>query len=903
MNPRPFLPAILLAAQCAFAGGIPWPFITIRQTGLFAGREETLRQIVECHRRHPGACDEFWFATGARKPIPDIARECEAFARCRALCEEAGILAGYQQGLTLGHGDRPNILEKPAPGEQRFPADAYQRRADGSFLGFLCPRSPDVLAYAHDYAKTMLRVATPVSYWLDDDLRLGVAHAEGCFCDRCIAAFNAKTGGSWTRNALVARLYDKSVVQEPVRAQWIEFNAESLALYAAEVRRAADELGSDCRLGYQSVSANRLYPARDYGPLLAALSGPEGRPVGIRPGDGFYDESDPRGLVRKCLGVAREAERCRALAPRDERAVGASLPEPSGRDVSTKRPSVAAICYEEETYPRHLLQKSPGAIMTECALALASGCDSLSLYWFPSEAPMPVAEYDRFLDTLLRARPYFERLAASTRRTRLGGVARLVGPCPAPDFSLADEADFDLACAGVPVTVAEGAPCAFYLTDKSRAEGLAAGAPGCSAEGLAAGAPAPAVIDITGLGRFPTAARRAKLLDDLDAATGGLFPVRIDECRALRILPRIREDGHLDSVTLLNLSIGETGPLAVRVRRPVSCKALLQDATMAEPAPVECATGATPDEAVGALPDLGPWQIATLFFGEEPEAIVLENAALRAEIVPAWAGRLTFLGRAGGANALWANPSSATNAPTGGEGRVWRNFGGNKTWVGEMEAVWPGFQEPPSDAHWPPPAWFDAAPLEVVRANVTNVLLRSGFHTNAALGWTVALEREFTLLSDRLVLRERLIDSGRKERKAVASAAPDDPRRVWSNTQIPFTPHIAIRRCGGGRERLLRGCPAPRSRGDGSNWVDLDLSGVPQHARIDADGDALAAEIPGVGWLLVEQTAPERNLSAFATPSRAIIYTTGEAARNPFIELEFVALGSDAEQMISFCFM
>lgn len=92
-------------------------------------------------------------------------------------------------------------------------------------------------------------------------------------------------------------------------------------------------------------------------------------------------------------------------------------------------------------------------------------------------------------------------------------------------------------------------------------------------------------------------------------------------------------------------------------------------------------------------------------------------------------------------------------------------------------------------------------------------------------------------------------------------------------------------------------------RGDGSNWADLDLSGVPQHARIDADGDALAAEIPGVGWLLVEQTAPERNLSAFATPSRAIIYTTGEAARNPFIELEFVALGSDAEQMICFCFM
>ena len=900
MKTPSFVPVILLAAQAAFAGETSWPFITIRQTGLFAGNEETLRQIVECHKRHPGACDEFWFATGSRKPIPDVEKECEAFARCRALCEEVGILPGYQQGLTLGHGERRDILTNPRAGEQQFPADAYQVRADGTFLGLLCPRSPLVLDYEREYAKAVLRVANPVSFWLDDDLRLGVAHAEGCFCDRCIAAFNEKTGGSWTREALVARLFSK-VPREPVRAQWIEFNAESLALYAAQVRKAADELGSGCRLGYQSVSANRLYPARDYGPLLAALSGPEQNGAGIRPGDGFYDESEPRGMVAKCLGVAREAERCRHPTSQSGDLSGkAALNGPQGRLNADGGDLVASICYEQETYPRHLLHKSPGAIMTECALALASGCDSLSLYWFPSESPMPVAEYDRFLSTLLRARPYFERLAASARRTRLGGVARFVGSAAAETagFDLRDTADFDLACAGVPVTVAEGAPCAFYLTDKSRAEMTEADQALLSGEGLAAGPSAPAVVEISGMGKFPLASRRAKLLDDLDAATGGLFPVRIDECRPLRILPRVREDGRLDSVTLLNLSIGATDEIRVRVRRPVSRTALMQDATKAAPVPVECLPGSSPEEAVVTLADIGPWQIVTLFFGEEPEAIVLGNAALRAEIVPAWAGRLVSLGRPGGANALWTNPPAVTSAPTNGEDRIWRNFGGNKTWVGEMEAAWPGFQEPPADAHWPPPDWFDAAPLEVVRANATNVLLRSGSHTNAALGWAVALEREFTLLPDRLVLREKLSDSGRKD--FASSAAPDDPRRVWSNTQIPFTPHVAIRRVAEGRERLLRGCPAPTPRGDGSNWADLGLADAPQHARIDADGDALAAEISGVGWLLIEQSAPERHLSAFATPSRAIVYTTGGAARNPFVELEFVALGPDAEQTTSF---
>ena len=249
--------AVVSVAQCVAVRAAPatvapdWPFITIRQTGLFAGREETLRQIAECHKRHPGACDEFWFATGARKPIPDVAKECEAFALCRDLCAEAGILPGYQQGLTLGHGERAKD-SLAGPGEHAFPLDAYQRRADGSFLGLLCPRSPDVLAYAHDYARTVLEVAGPASYWIDDDLRLGVAHADGCFCDRCVAAFNEKTGGAWTREELARRLYDKSVVQEPLREQWSAFNAGSLALYAAEVRRAADELGSPCRLGYQS---------------------------------------------------------------------------------------------------------------------------------------------------------------------------------------------------------------------------------------------------------------------------------------------------------------------------------------------------------------------------------------------------------------------------------------------------------------------------------------------------------------------------------------------------------------------------------------------------------------------------------------------------------------------------
>ena len=289
-------------------------------------------------------------------------------------------------------------------------------------------------------------------------------------------------------------------------------------------------------------------------------------------------------MVKKCLSVAREAERCRGWGP-----------------------LVASVCYEQETYPRHVLHKSPGAIMTECALALASGCDSLSLYWFVAEVPEPLEEYDRFVRTLAKARPYFERLAASTRRTRLGGVARFVGSAAAETagFDLRDPKDFDLACAGIPVTVAESGTKVWYLTEKSRAE-----MSDVDKATLAAGA----VVKVDDIEKYPLARRRTKLLDDLDAATKGAFPVRIDACRPLRILPRVRPDGTLESVTIVNLSIGDTDELKVRVRNAASSKAFWQDAKMSAPKPLPFAPGAASNEQTVTLANMAGWQAGTIFF-------------------------------------------------------------------------------------------------------------------------------------------------------------------------------------------------------------------------------------------------------------------------------------------------
>lgn len=573
---------LCLAATVAAsaAGEQSWPFIVIRHTSAMNSEPAVFERLIESHRHYRGACDEFWFAAGGRNTPDCVAKDCAQFARYRPLCEEVGIALSYQQGLTLGHGESHD--GKPKPGEQQFPDDVWQVDRNGKPIRFLCPRSPAVLAYERAYAKAVIATANPASYWLDDDLRLGVHKPEGCFCDRCIAAFNAKTGGNWTRETLAAKLFSKAG-REPVRKAWLDFNAESLAAYAAVVREAADELKSPCRLAYQSVWSDTVYTASSYRPLLEALSGKDRRSVGIRPGAGYYVEAEPRGMVKKCLSVAREAERCRGYGG-----------------------IVASVCYEQETYPRHVLHKSPGAIMTECALALASGCDSLSLYWYAANQPEPLEEYDRFVRTLAGARPYFERLAASTRRTRLGGVARYLGSAAleTSDFDLRDAKDFALACAGIPVTVAEARPDVWYLTEKSRAAMTGADEAALSKCG---------VVDVSDVEKYPLASRRTKLLDDLDAATGGAFPVRIDACRPLRILPRVLPDGRLDSVTILNLSIGDTDELKIRVRNPASENAFWQGVKQAR-SPLAVEHGLSDGERTVTIPNLAGWQIATVFF-------------------------------------------------------------------------------------------------------------------------------------------------------------------------------------------------------------------------------------------------------------------------------------------------
>ena len=67
-------------------------------------------------------------------------------------------------------------------------------------------------------------------------------------------------------------------------------------------------------------------------------------------------------------------------------------------------------------------------------------------------------------------------------------------------------------------------------------------------------------------------------------------------------------------MTIINLSIGDTDELKVRVRNAVSSRAVWQDAKMSAPKPLPCVAGAAANEQVVTLANMAGWQAGTIFF-------------------------------------------------------------------------------------------------------------------------------------------------------------------------------------------------------------------------------------------------------------------------------------------------
>lgn len=429
-------------AKLAAAGAAEWPFSILRNYGAYEKNRAFLERVFAAQERRPGLFGEIWFSAGCDtfEKVENVGAEVAKSNlggrdRCRAL----GIRYSYQQGVTLNHDpdDRKH---------EGFPDDAWVvdwtgRRRQGLF----CPSSPFARDYAREKTKAILTALRPDSFWPDDDLRmtkLSWKHPAQCFCERCLGLFGERTGRTWTREALFKALEGNAASAE-VRRQWCAFNGEMLGGFAKSYREAVDAVAPETRLGIQGAFTVSEVEGDGWCRVMKALAGKAGA-VGMRPGYGYYDDQQPRKLLEKMVHVAREAGRCARL------------------------PETRQICFESENWPHVGAHKNAHGQMAECALALASGCDSIAFYWGADQNGEDAASYDFWLDAVGAWRPFHLAVRDAFAGTRLGGVAAYFGSGRYGTADWINQFEHDLvrlAGNGLPVTVPEAEPDVWLVND------------------------------------------------------------------------------------------------------------------------------------------------------------------------------------------------------------------------------------------------------------------------------------------------------------------------------------------------------------------------------------------------------------------------------------------------------
>ena len=165
----------------------------------------------------------------------------------------SSVRVGILMQATMGHGGEPGL---------RTPWQLAVH-ADGKVDYRFCPLDPRFLDYIARTSRTFSDVK-PDFFMVDDDTRLVWGHP-GCFCPLHLAEFAKRTGRTWTREEVVAKL---DAGDRDVTAAWLKLKTESLAEFFRTIRRNYDPSvpGILCTVS----SSEHIRNAREFAKILAA---------------------------------------------------------------------------------------------------------------------------------------------------------------------------------------------------------------------------------------------------------------------------------------------------------------------------------------------------------------------------------------------------------------------------------------------------------------------------------------------------------------------------------------------------------------------------------------------------------------------------------------------------------
>ena len=501
-----------LALQ-VFAAGEP-SFCSLR-CGPGSCADENWPKVLDALSQTPRPFDAIWFSTGVAYPPLDWHRAQSA--RCAKAAEDLkkiGMSAAVEIQMTIGHGDA--MLTRQDCRAQGWPTWVGWNGKTCKHVS--CPRGKGFRDY---FARVAAIYAEwkPECVWIDDDLRLenrapdGGGKYEGCWCASCVAAFSRLEGRDWTRETLLAAI-EKG--DKDLKRRWFALQEDGLAEFAGAIARAVTEVSPETRLGLEAALC-----ANGVTKILKAMRDASGKPVRLRSGEGAYWDRNPHEQLEKAYRIAK------------------ATAEYGCFDL------VDVFSPEIESCPRTFSCRTPQGAILEGFEQLAMGANALSMFLADTRVGEDWSYYRDILFRRLGAAHGFLKGYAEANRGTL--------PC---GFSVkGGEVPKELvACRGVPVVCGR----AKSLGDLPDVNAIPASLGGSGWQ--AKGEHETIVMQAAAGPRLMEFARRA------DAVSGGKTPILFTRPVMAWVLPRVREDGELRTVALVNCSIDVQDPVAVHLR-------------------------------------------------------------------------------------------------------------------------------------------------------------------------------------------------------------------------------------------------------------------------------------------------------------------------------------------------
>lgn len=649
-------------------------------------REDYIDSLLDTVRSAPGSCDEFWFTTCYGYPPLSVQRETAVtLAAMAKKVRAAGIGVSMQVANSIGHGEY--IAARDCTGL------VYDGSAVGNLVGpdgtvaryCFCWRDPYFRSYLQESVRLYVEAIAPDTVWMDDDLRPNNHDPVnyGCFCPRCIAAFNQTAGTSYDRAGLVEALNDDA---SDVREKYVSFLRDSMQDFVRMLARTVHAACPTARMGYQYF-CNGSYSGYGYSFILDAMREETGKVPYTRPGGGAYWDSNPEVFIEKAEQIDWQ---------------NFMLPD-----------YVSETVPEVENLPDVVYGKSIAGTCFETTHNFAHGNTSSSYAMLMNENE-PMGWHAQMFAAFAAHRPYWERLAAANVGTRQSGLQIAIsrenfrttpsdpsGVFPwseepydvlwrlrklAIPFAFADTEDGvyilhprnaerlsarevqklmsrPVVTDGESIAILERRGFFFgvhsmlfhhqryqeELTDHPLNEGMPRNGwsntlfskegayftglsekteilarynstvSGVDAEPI--GAPATVITPTAGGARWavfghslwsqtPSFARRGQILRAADYISGNRLRAILQTPLQASVLPREDGQGNLTSVSVVNMTIGESGELTLRLRHPIGEKFVFCSATCMN---VPLSFTRDREDYIVHLPSFPAWSVGTVF--------------------------------------------------------------------------------------------------------------------------------------------------------------------------------------------------------------------------------------------------------------------------------------------------